>query len=128
MKYIKAFIYETAVAYTVTVLIFAITKDNRSSSQLLQTFAFMACIISYQILLQFITERFDINYWNIKTVVSGYIGGLIVYFGVGTVFEFLTICLSNALIYVAIHTFILFLAYEKEVKEIEQINKQLSKK
>lgn len=129
MKYLKSFVIEVSIAFTCTMLYVSfINKSGISAIGINKIFIFMAMIILYQLLLQFIVEFRDINYWNPKVIILGYIGGTIVFLGVGIAIDFIVLDIRSIIIYCIIHTFILAVEFEREVKDVKRINEKLKER
>ncbi len=129
MKYLKAYVIEVSIAFTCTMLFIAvINKDGISVSGINKVFIFMSAIIIYQLLLQFIVEFRNFSYWNLKVIITGYLGGTVVFMAVGMAIDYIEFDIRSIIVYLIIHSFILFIEYEREVKDVKKINEKINEK
>lgn len=126
MKYLKSYVIEVSIAFTCTLIFMSVTnKSDISATGINKVFIFMSAIIIYQLLLQFIVEFRNFSYWNPKVIILGYLGGTVVFMVVGSIMDFIRFDIRNIIVYLIIHSFILFIEYEREVKDVKKINEKL---
>lgn len=128
LKYLNLFINEFCIAFSLTVFFVGYYNDTIDSRYIFYIAIWMAAIIVYQLALQFVVENNRYNYWKLNFIISGYIGGFIIFQTLGIILNIIGFSLINIIVYIAIHTLIILIEYQKEEREVKEINKKLQNK
>ncbi len=123
MKYIRTFIIETSIAYTVILLSLSISLSEMNGSQLQRIFLLTASITLFQDIFQHTRK----NYLCIQNVSMAYIGGCLIFFVVGRSLHLIEFNMVSFLMYIVIHTVVFAFELMEENREIETINKKIER-
>lgn len=123
MKYVRTFIIETCIAYTVILLSLSSSLSEMSGNQLQRIFLLTASIIVFQDIFQHTRK----NYLCIQNISIAYIGGCLIFFVVGISLRLIEFNMISFLMYIGIHTVIFAFELMEENREIETINKKIER-